>query len=81
MAEGIDDQVSRKRFESDLADVTSVPLTVLLSSEDSVLVNALRRLRAEIAQPEEIVAGHSSKPQPIESRDRDRRRGRWQGGA
>ena len=45
---------------SDLVDVTALPLEALLSTEDTVLSNALRRLLRELADPREAIAGWSS---------------------
>ena len=45
---------------SDLVDVTELPLTALVSAEDTVLANALRRLLQELADPREAIAGWSS---------------------
>jgi FXSXX-COOH protein len=45
---------------TDLVDVTALPLAALLSTEDTVLSNALRRLLRELADPREAIAGWSS---------------------
>lgn len=45
---------------SDLVDVTRLPLDDLLAARDTVLSNALRRLLAELDQPQEIIAAFDS---------------------
>lgn len=47
-------------LETDLVDVTRMPLAELLRSDDTVLDNALRRLLAELAEPQEIIAAHNN---------------------
>jgi FXSXX-COOH protein len=42
--------------DSDLVDVTQVPLEKLVSLKNTVLANALRRLLAEFDHPQEIIA-------------------------
>lgn len=43
-----------------LVDVTALPLEELVSSEETVLTNALRRLLREIDSPHEVIAGWNS---------------------
>lgn len=43
--------------ETHIADITQVPLDELIASEDSVLAHALRRIRSEIDNPDEVIAG------------------------
>jgi FXSXX-COOH protein len=60
---------------SALVDVTGMLLPDLIAGDDSVLANSIRRLRAELADNEEIVAGHSeavTAQQPPNSDDRPR---------
>ncbi|MEV4350345.1 FXSXX-COOH protein [Actinoplanes sp. NPDC049596] len=54
-----------------LIDVTRIPLDRLLSDDDTVLVNSLRRLLAGIDRPQEILsafenyAGEPPEPDPF----------------
>jgi FXSXX-COOH protein len=43
-----------------LIDVTKLPLPELMVSDDTALATSLRRLKAEMARPEEIIAAFSS---------------------
>ncbi len=47
-------------YETDLPDLTQVPLDQLLASDDSALARAYRRVRAELATAQESVAGYVS---------------------
>lgn len=42
---------------SDLAELTDLSLPELLAADESALAHSLRRIRREIEQPEEAVAG------------------------
>jgi hypothetical protein len=53
------EQGAEQEWESELIDVTTVPLLALMSAEETVFANAARRLLAEINQSETIVATHS----------------------
>ena len=44
---------------SPLVDVSDLPLTTVMELGESVLGNALRRLKAEMQDDSDIVAGHS----------------------
>ena len=61
------DDAPRSDEEADtrscLVDVTQVPLRDLIETDSSVLANALRRVRAELAGSEDVVAGHSDSVQ------------------
>jgi FXSXX-COOH protein len=54
-----------------LIDVTHVSLDRLISADDTVLLNSLRRLLAEIDRPQEILsafdnyAGDPPEPEPL----------------
>jgi FXSXX-COOH protein len=48
------------QLASDLVDVTALPLSTLLSMDESVLANSIRRLVMEIRDGDEIVSGHSN---------------------
>ena len=56
-------QDDREVEQPGLADVTAMPLPELLSSGDTVLDNALRRLLTEIDHPEEVIAAFNNSPQ------------------
>lgn len=47
-------------LETDLVDLTDVPLPDLTSLDDSVLGSALRRLVAEAKQPRDAIAGFNA---------------------
>ncbi|MGH3796455.1 MAG: FxSxx-COOH cyclophane-containing RiPP peptide [Pseudonocardiaceae bacterium] len=46
--------------EADLVDLTGLPLSELLTMDESVLAQSLRRLAEETDRQEEIVAGFSN---------------------
>ncbi|GLZ29919.1 hypothetical protein Lesp02_21090 [Lentzea sp. NBRC 105346] len=46
---------------TDLVDLTNVPLAELLTLEDSALAHALRRIRRELDNPEEAIAGFQNR--------------------
>jgi FXSXX-COOH protein len=46
--------------DTNLVDVTGIPLERLLALGDSVLGQSLRRLIQEIDSPQDAVAGHES---------------------
>jgi FXSXX-COOH protein len=60
MREVAGDQVTPETGGSELVDVTALPLAALVSAEDTVLSNALRRLLQELADPRDAIAGWSS---------------------
>lgn len=60
---GINDHASEEEFASDVIDVTAVPLSTLLKSDDSVLGNSIRRILAEVADAEQVVASHGDNVQ------------------
>jgi FXSXX-COOH protein len=60
MRDVVGDPVAVETGGSELIDVTTLPLNALLSSEDTVLSNALRRLAQELADPRDAIAGWSS---------------------
>jgi len=47
-------------WRSELADVTGMDLSALLSSTEDVLSNAVRRLIAEVGDEHEVIAGHGN---------------------
>jgi FXSXX-COOH protein len=47
-------------WQSDLADVTGMDLSELMSSTDAVLARSIRRLLAEVADTQEVIAGHGN---------------------
>jgi FXSXX-COOH protein len=47
-------------LDTNLVDVTGIPLERLLALGDSVLGQSLRRLAEEIDSPKDAVAGHNS---------------------
>jgi hypothetical protein len=53
-----DEQGAATEWESELVNVTTTPLLVLLSTEETVLADAVRRLMAEIDQSD-AVTNHS----------------------
>jgi FXSXX-COOH protein len=60
MQDVVGDRAAVEPGESQPVDVTGLPLAELLSSEDTVLSNALRRLLRDMADPQEIIAGWQS---------------------
>jgi FXSXX-COOH protein len=57
---GQDPMNSSRDVESPLPDLTDTDLTKLLSSNDSVLRQALQRVREQSSTGEQIVAGFNS---------------------
>jgi FXSXX-COOH protein len=55
-----DSDVEPEGTESDLVDVTRMPLVELIPSDDSVLANSLRRLLTDLDRPHEIVAAFAN---------------------
>jgi FXSXX-COOH protein len=47
--------------DSDLPDVSSLPLAELLASDESPLANSVRRLVAELEQPQEVFAAFGNR--------------------
>lgn len=45
---------------ADLVDLTRAPVDEIILSDDTVLTNSLRRLLAEMDQPQEIIAAFDS---------------------
>jgi FXSXX-COOH protein len=54
------DRLDGEETESGYADVSRLPLRELIAADDSVFGHSMRRLLAEMDQPEEIIAAHSS---------------------
>lgn len=46
--------------EADLVDLTDLPLSEVLTMDESVLAQSLRRLAQDVDQQEYIIAGHQS---------------------
>lgn len=46
--------------ETDLVDLTDLPLSQVMTMDDSVLAQSLRRLAQDVDQQEYIVAGYQS---------------------
>ncbi|MDQ4033513.1 MAG: FxSxx-COOH protein [Actinomycetota bacterium] len=46
--------------ETDLVDLTDLPLSQVMTMEESVLAQSLRRLAQDVDQQEDIVAGFQS---------------------
>jgi hypothetical protein len=47
-------------WQSELADVTGMDLPELLLSTDTVLAKSVQRIQAELAQAQEVIAGHGN---------------------
>jgi hypothetical protein len=52
----MDDLPDGREHESDLPEVTTVPLLDLMSSRDPALVESIQRLLAEVRRPHESIA-------------------------
>jgi FXSXX-COOH protein len=55
-----DNDVGPDEPDGALVDLTGTPLAELISSDETVLAEALRRLLAEMDQPQEIIAAFQS---------------------
>ncbi len=55
-------QIDGDLADQGLADVTRMPLSRLLLSDDSVLTNAVRRVLSDLDQGQEIIAAFGNAP-------------------